>query len=96
MNARVANVVGRRGEPSVVILSINVLVSANLNDEGLEALVVALALNRKIRSVFPKQSLTNTSGSVVGQSCEDRPSMEWNRRGIEVVILCQVSAVRGC
>jgi putative PIN family toxin of toxin-antitoxin system len=31
-----------------LVLDTNVLVSANLNDEGLESLVVALALNRKI------------------------------------------------
>ncbi len=31
-----------------LVLDTNVMVSANLNDEGLEALVVALALNRKI------------------------------------------------
>jgi putative PIN family toxin of toxin-antitoxin system len=30
-----------------LVLDTNVLVSANLNDEGLESLVVALALNRK-------------------------------------------------
>jgi putative PIN family toxin of toxin-antitoxin system len=32
-----------------VVLDTNVLVSANLNDERLEAVVVALALNQKIR-----------------------------------------------
>jgi putative PIN family toxin of toxin-antitoxin system len=32
-----------------LVLDTNVLVSANLNDEGFEALVVALALNRKIQ-----------------------------------------------
>jgi putative PIN family toxin of toxin-antitoxin system len=32
-----------------LVLDTNVLVSANVNDEGLEALVVALALNRKIQ-----------------------------------------------
>jgi putative PIN family toxin of toxin-antitoxin system len=32
-----------------VVLDTNVLVSANLNDEGLEAVVVSLALNRQIR-----------------------------------------------
>ena len=31
-----------------LVLDTNVLVSANLNDEGLEALIVALALNRKL------------------------------------------------
>jgi uncharacterized protein len=32
-----------------VILDTNVLVSANLNSDGLEALVVSLALNRKVQ-----------------------------------------------
>ena len=32
-----------------LILDTNVLVSANLNSDGLEALVVSLGLNRKIR-----------------------------------------------
>lgn len=32
-----------------LVLDTNVLVSANLNAEGLEALVVSLALNRKVR-----------------------------------------------
>jgi uncharacterized protein len=31
-----------------LVLDTNVLVSANLNDEGLEALIVSLALNRKL------------------------------------------------
>jgi putative PIN family toxin of toxin-antitoxin system len=32
-----------------LILDTNVLMSANLNSDGLEALVVSLALNRKVR-----------------------------------------------
>jgi predicted nucleic acid-binding protein len=32
-----------------LILDTNVLVSANLNGDGLEALVVSLALNRKVQ-----------------------------------------------
>ncbi|MCU1238907.1 MAG: nucleic acid-binding protein contains domain-like protein [Candidatus Solibacter sp.] len=33
-----------------IVVDTNVLVSANLNGEGLEALVVALVLNRKVRA----------------------------------------------
>src|SRR5271157_4682627 len=32
-----------------LVLDTNVLVSANLNDEGLEAVIVALALNKKVQ-----------------------------------------------
>jgi predicted nucleic acid-binding protein len=32
-----------------LVLDTNVLVSANLNDEGIEAAIVSLALNKKIR-----------------------------------------------
>jgi len=41
-----------------LVLDTNVLVSANLNAEGLEALIVSLALNRKVRLYVSEPILT--------------------------------------